>query len=145
MWVLLEEFREVSIMLLSFTPWIIYWISIDFEFGFGVFFSLATSFIIIAPQIKRREYYLMDVFNFMYFIAASVGTLLDVGIFVEYGGFLGYLALSLMAALSILVKSPFTLKAAKKDWPEAYWRDRSFVLINNVISAVWMAVLQLTR
>ncbi|MBS7625348.1 thiamine pyrophosphate-binding protein, partial [Candidatus Bathyarchaeota archaeon] len=45
-----------------------------------------------------------------------------------------------MAASSITMKSPFTFKVAKRDWPEAYWREKSFLLINNIISAAWTII-----
>ena len=38
------------------------------------------------------------------------------------------------------MRSPFTLKVAKRDWPETYWREKSFLLINDIISAAWMLI-----
>ncbi|MCS7111874.1 MAG: FAD-dependent oxidoreductase [Ignisphaera sp.] len=45
-----------------------------------------------------------------------------------------------MAVVSIVFKQPFTLMVSRRDWPKAYWRERSFLLINNIISAVWMSI-----
>ncbi|MEM4926164.1 MAG: hypothetical protein QW448_06505, partial [Thermofilaceae archaeon] len=66
--------------------------------------------------------------------------LLGVGFFVEYSGFVGYLALSLMATSSIALGVPFTLQVSRRDWPEVYWRDRAFLQINNLVSAAWALV-----
>ncbi|HDD66920.1 MAG TPA: NAD(P)/FAD-dependent oxidoreductase, partial [Nitrososphaeria archaeon] len=41
---------------------------------------------------------------------------------------------------SIAVGHPFTLQASKRDYPKIYWRDRSFIMINSVISGVWAAI-----
>jgi len=40
----------------------------------------------------------------------------------------------------LVVKRPFTFKVAKKDWPESYWREKSFLLINNIVSLVWTLI-----
>ncbi|MCX8205294.1 MAG: NAD(P)-binding protein [Candidatus Nezhaarchaeota archaeon] len=131
----------MAYIMLSFTPWILYWTSTGLGYRLGVLLSLIASLAIIAPQAKSRDYYLMDVFSLIYFSTASALTfVLNVGFFVERSELAGYLALSLMAAASIAVGSPFTLRAAKKDWPEAYWREEAFLTINNVLSAAWTAV-----
>jgi len=86
----------------SFIPWILYWVLSGFGFSFGVLLLLIASIIILVPQIIKREYYFMDIFSIIYFGIASTCTLIfSMNIFVEYSGFIGYLALSLMAASSI--------------------------------------------
>ncbi|MEM1767678.1 MAG: all-trans-retinol 13,14-reductase, partial [Candidatus Bathyarchaeia archaeon] len=125
----------------SFIPWILYWILSGFGFSFSVLLAFTASMAILVPQIRRREYYFMDIFSVIYFSIASICTLIfRMNVFVEYSGFIGYLALSLMAVSSIAMKSPFTFRVAKKDWPEAYWREKSFLLINNIISAAWTII-----
>ena len=59
----------------------------------------------------------------------------DLEMFVEKPAFLGYLTLSLMALISIAVGKPFTLQVSKRDYPEVYWRERTFLLVNDAISA----------
>jgi len=122
----------------SFIPWIVYWVLCGLGFRLGVFFSFVISLILIMPQIKWKVYDLMDFASLLYFGLAVVGTFIfSLEFFVENCGFAGYFVLFLMAAFSIATKKPFTFKVARKDWPEAYWRERSFLLINNIISAVW--------
>ncbi|MEM1750083.1 MAG: NAD(P)/FAD-dependent oxidoreductase [Desulfurococcaceae archaeon] len=136
-----RRFPGMVYIAFSFIPWILYWILSGFGFGFSVLFALIVSMAMLVPQIRRRKYYLMDVFSSIYFSVASICTLIfNMNIFVEYSGFIGYLALSLMAASSIAMKSPFTFRVAKRDWPEAYWREESFLLINNIISAAWAVI-----
>lgn len=125
----------------SFVPWIIYWVLCGMGNKLGVFFSFAISFALAIPQIRRRDFYLMDLASILYFTAASIGTFIfNLNVFVEYSGFIGYLVLFLMAIISIAIKQPFTFKVSKKDWPEAYWKEKSFLLVNNIISAVWAII-----
>ena len=60
----------------SFIPWILYWILSGFGFGFSVLLALIASITILVPQIRRREYYFMDVFSIIYFSIASICTLI---------------------------------------------------------------------
>lgn len=139
---MVENFKRVPgvvYIVFSFIPWILYWALTGFVFS--IILALVASFIIFIPHIRRREYYFMDIFSLIYFCIATICTFIfDMNIFVEYSGFIGYLALSLMASFSIVMKSPFTFKVAMKDWPEAYWREKSFLLINNIISAIWALI-----
>lgn len=128
-------------ILVSFIPWVVYWVLCGLGFGIGVFFPFLISLILIVPQRRWKSYNLMDVASFIYFGFASLGTFIfNLEFFVRQCGFAGYFALFLMAAFSIAVKQPFTFKVARKDWPEAYWKEKSFILINNIISAVWMFI-----
>lgn len=83
----------------------------------------------------------MDLSSAFYFAVAALGTLVfNLNTFIEYSGFAGYLALFLMATISIIVRQPFTLQVSKRDWPEAYWKEKSFLAINNIISSLWAAI-----
>ncbi|MGC8913057.1 MAG: NAD(P)-binding protein [Thermoplasmata archaeon] len=83
----------------------------------------------------------MDITSLLYFsIAAGATSIFKLNIFVEKSGFLGYFVLFLMALISIIIKRPFTLLVSKKDYPEAYWKDKLFLAINNIITGVWAAV-----
>lgn len=128
-------------IILSFIPWIVYWVLCGLGFGFGIFLSLIISLILIVLQRMWKSYSLMDFASLVYFGLASVCTFIfNLEFFVQQCGFAGYFALFLMAAFSIAAKQPFTFKVARKDWPESYWKEKSFLLINNIISAVWMFI-----
>ncbi|MEM0025623.1 MAG: hypothetical protein QXV41_03535 [Zestosphaera sp.] len=131
----------MAYIVVSFVPWILYWVLCGLGFKLGVFLSLVMSFILVIPQKKWRSYNLMDLVSIIYFILASAGTyVFNLEFFVQQCGFTGYFALFLMGAFSLIVKQPFTFKVAKKDWPESYWREKSFLLINNVVSLVWTLI-----
>ncbi len=128
----------MAYILVSFIPWIIYWVSCGLGYRLGVFLSYIISFAITAPQVRSRNLFLMDFISLVYFCLAFIGTFIfNLNSFVQYSGFIGYLVLFLMAATSVIVKSPFTFKVSKRDWPEVYWKEESFLFINNVISAFW--------
>ncbi|MCX8170579.1 MAG: NAD(P)/FAD-dependent oxidoreductase [Candidatus Bathyarchaeota archaeon] len=128
-------------IMVSFIPWVIYWVLCGFGFRLSVLLSLITSLILIVPQRIWRSYGLMDITSLIFFSLASLCTFIfGLEFFIHQCGFAGYLTLFLMAALSIAVKQPFTFKVAKKDWPESYWREKSFLLINNVVSAAWALI-----
>jgi len=128
-------------ILVSFIPWIVYWVLCGMGSKLGIVIPLAISLILIIPQIRKRDFNLMDVTSVLYFSIASGGTfILNLNIFMKSSGFLGYLALFLMALFSIIIKKPYTLQVSKKDYPEIYWKDKSFLAINNIITIVWVGI-----
>lgn len=128
-------------ILLSFIPWIVYWVLSGGGSEWSIIIPLAISALLVTPQIRRRDFNLMDVTSATYFTIASVATFaLDSTVLVEHSGCLGYFALFLMALGSLLSKQPFTLQVSKRDYPEVYWEDRSFLTINNVITSAWTTV-----
>ncbi|PUA31322.1 MAG: all-trans-retinol 13,14-reductase [Candidatus Terraquivivens tikiterensis] len=128
-------------ILVSFIPWVVYWVMCGTGNRLGVIIPLAISLILLAPQIRKRDFNMMDVTSVLYFSMATVATfILNLSMFVEKSGFLGYLALSLMALLSLAIKRPYTLQVAKRDYPEIYWREKSFLTINSIITAVWTTI-----
>ena len=84
-------------ILVSFIPWIIYWILCGLGLSIGVLISLAVAAILVIYQARLREFNPMDLMSLAYFATASAATyILDFGLFVEKPGFLGYLALFIM-------------------------------------------------
>jgi Phytoene dehydrogenase and related proteins len=131
-------------ILFSFVPWIIYWIICGMGDRSGVVIALVISFLLVIPQMHRRNFNIMDLTSLFYFSVATIATfILGSNIFVEKSGFLGYLSLSLMAFISIAIKRPYTLQVAKRDYPEIYWREKSFLKINNMITGIWAAIFML--
>jgi all-trans-retinol 13,14-reductase len=83
----------------------------------------------------------MDFVSLIYFSVALTSTFIfNTKIFMENSGFLGYLALFLMAISSLLFKRPYTLQVSKRDYPEVYWKDPLFLAINNIITAIWALI-----
>lgn len=128
-------------ILVSFVPWILYWVLCGMGSVIGIFTPLVISLFLVTTQIRKREFNLMDLTSISYFSIATAGTfILGLNVFVKSSGFLGYLVLSFMALSSLAIKQPFTLQVAKRDYPEIYWKDPSFLAINNLITIVWAAI-----
>ena len=128
-------------ILISFIPWILYWILCGLNLRVGVLISLVITTILIMNQVRLREFNPMDLTSLIYFTVASMGTyIFNLDIFVERPYFLGYLALSIMALISIAIRKPFTFQVSKRDYPEIYRRERTFLLVNNAISGIWSII-----
>jgi all-trans-retinol 13,14-reductase len=124
--------------LVSFIPWILYWFLTSFVGGLGVVLAFLSSLAIIFIGLFRRDVGLMDIATLIYFVVVFVAVFFfGLNIFIERSGFLGYLALSVIAIFSLVIKQPFTFQVSRKDYPEVYWKDRLFISINNVITVVW--------
>lgn len=83
----------------------------------------------------------MDLTSLLYFSTATTATFIfNLNIFVEKSGFLGYSVLFLMVLFSLIIKQPYTLQVSKRDYPEIYWKEKSFLAINNIITGVWVVI-----
>ncbi|MEM1810198.1 MAG: hypothetical protein QW324_04995, partial [Thermofilaceae archaeon] len=49
-------------ILVSFIPWIIYWVFTGLGLSLGILLSLTASLFLLVPQVLRRNFYFMDVF-----------------------------------------------------------------------------------
>ncbi|HDJ66955.1 MAG TPA: FAD-binding protein, partial [Nitrososphaeria archaeon] len=136
-----ERIPGMLFILISFIPWILYWVLCGLGIRIGILISLTIAIILVIYQIHLRELYPMDLVSLTYFIVAFIATyIFNSEIFVKESGFLGYLALFMMALVSIAVRKPFTLQVSKRDYPEVYWKNRVFLLINDVISGIWSVI-----
>jgi len=102
-------------ILVSFAPWIVYWVLCGMGNRLGVVISLAISLLLVIPQIHKRDFNLMDVTSLLYFSMATTATFIfNLNIFVEKSGFLGYFTLFLMALFSLIIKQLSHFKFRRK-------------------------------
>ena len=128
-------------ILFSFIPWIVYWVICGIGNKLGVIISLAISLLLVIHQINKEDFNLMDIISLLYFSTATTATFIfNMNIFVEKCDFLGYFTLFLMALFSLIIKQPFTFQVSKRDYPEIYWKEKSFLAINNIITGVWAVI-----
>jgi all-trans-retinol 13,14-reductase len=128
-------------IIVSFIPWIIYWILCSIRNILGIVIPFIISLFLMIHQIRKRDFNLMDFVSTFYFSIAMVSTFVfNLNVFIESNGFLGYFVLFLMAFSSLIIKWPYTLQVSKRDYPEIYWKDRTFLAINNIITAVWASI-----
>ena len=96
-------------ILVSFVPWIVYWVLCGMGNMLGIVVSLAISLLLVIPQIRKKDFNLMDFTSVLYFSIATVGTFIfNSSVFLEGSGFLGYSVLFLMALFS-LTQTPHDL------------------------------------
>jgi all-trans-retinol 13,14-reductase len=115
--------------LVSFIPWILYWVLTSFVGGLEVVLAFLSSLAIIFIGLFRRDVGLMDIATLIYFVVVFVAVFFfGLSIFIERSGFLGYLALSVIAIFSLVIKQPFTFQVSRKDYPEVYWKDSCLYL-----------------
>ncbi len=125
----------------SFIPWIVYWVFCGVRNKLGIVISFVISLILVIPQFRKKDFNLMDVTSLLYFSIAAVATFIfNVGVFVKNGSSLGYFTLFLMALFSLIARKPFTFQVSKRDYPEIYWKDESFLAINNIITGGWALI-----
>ena len=125
----------------SFIPWIAYWILCGMRSPIGIVVGLMFTFVLLFPQIIRKNLNIMDIASFAYFSVAFFGWyILNIGIFVVMSGFLGYFVLLLMATISLVIGKPYTLQVSKRDYPEVYWDNPFFIRINALITLVWAVI-----
>jgi all-trans-retinol 13,14-reductase len=128
-------------ILVSFVPWIIYWVLCGMGNKLGIIIPLVISLLLIIPRIRKKDFNIMDITSSLYFCVATVVTFaLKLDVFVEKSGLLGYSVLFLMALFSLIIKQPYTLQVARRDYPKIYWKDKTFLAINNLITIAWVVI-----
>lgn len=142
-----ESFKEgkkipgTLVVSLSFIPWIIYWVFSGMGSTMGIIISLAITFAFIFFRAIRKRYSIMDIFSFVYFIAAAVVTFFtDSILFMDRSGSLGYIVLFMMAIFSLIIGRPYTIEGAKGNYPESFWKNPMFITINSVITVIWAII-----
>ena len=107
----------------------------------GIIISLSVALLLIISQIPKRDFNLMDVTSLLYFSIAITATFIfNLSIFIERSSFLSYFTLFLMTLFSLILKQPYTLQFAKRDYPKIYWKDKSFLSINSIITEIWAII-----
>jgi len=125
-------------ILISFIPWTLYWTLTGVRKPLGVAVAFLAAVLLVISEAVNRSFNLMDLVSVAFFgVAALVTFGLKSGLFIDNSGFLGYLALFIMAVVSLILKQPYTLQVSKRDYPETYWQDPTFVMINNIITGLW--------
>ena len=69
--------RKISgmfLIIVSFIPWIVYWVLCGVGNKLGVVIPFSFSLLLIIPQIRKRDFNLMDLASVFYFSIAVGGT-----------------------------------------------------------------------
>ncbi len=128
-------------MLLSFAPWIVFWILVsNNSFVESAWIGFGIAFVLNIRSILKGTVKVLNLGSTIYFfLLALVAIFVHEGFLETYGYMTGNLALTLIVLISILIKKPFTLQYAKERVPEELWDKPGFYHTNLMISWVWFA------
>ncbi|MFI5831886.1 hypothetical protein ACIA6C_32300 [Streptomyces sp. NPDC051578] len=132
----------------TFLPWIVFAVVPSAQWQWGALVALVAAVAVIVQQ--RREGAGFDALIIETGSAVFFALLAALAFADPDSGAHGYSAalssgvLALVAAVSLLIRRPFTLGIAKRTTPREVWGLRPFVRANTVITGVWTAAFALT-
>jgi hypothetical protein len=132
----------------TFLPWIVFALipARDWQWAALAAFVLAAGLIVRQRRAGRgADALIMEIGSAVFFAALAVLAFADPGSGLHpYSAAISSAVLSVIAAISLLVRRPFTLGIAKQSAPREVWSRRGFVRANVVITSVWMAAFAVT-
>jgi len=130
-------------LLLSFTPWVFFWILLKLHksepAALAGFLSILA--LVIWRRLKGRSFKALEFLTLCYFlflVIMSFSTDLE-----QYRRWINLWSSSLLVGLalvSFIIGKPFTLPYAREMTPRENWNDWIFIHLNYVISWVWLAI-----
>ncbi|WP_210523984.1 hypothetical protein [Pantoea ananatis] len=131
-------------VILSFIPWSVYSWVMNTSLSFRDKFALWCLLLIFIVTINRHlllQGEAITLSNLLSFIFIFVNYQFDlIPILTRYPASLCYLLLAIVAAGSLILKKPFTIKFAGDSLPEEKKRHKIFYLINRNITFIWLGV-----
>ncbi|MEW1637354.1 hypothetical protein AB0469_25180 [Streptomyces sp. NPDC093801] len=132
----------------TFLPWIVFAVVPSAQWQWGALAALAAA-VAVAVQQRREgagpDALIIEIGSAVFFAALAGIAFADPGSAVhDYSAALSSATLALVAAVSLLIRKPFTLGIAKRTTPREVWGLRPFVRANTVITGAWTAAFALT-
>jgi hypothetical protein len=126
---------------LSFLPYIISWAGPPTMGEISIPISALTAFGLLALRILKKDIILLDSITFVYFLlAVIIDSFLEEPFFYFETGVFGYSVLAVGTFISILIRKPFTLMAAYRNFPIEFHRSPIFLRVNQIIANVWLFI-----
>ncbi|WP_405997515.1 hypothetical protein [Streptomyces sp. NBC_00829] len=126
---------------LTFLPWIVYAILPSTHWQWAALAGLAVAVAVIVRQRSagyRPDALIIEFGSAVFFAAlAVVAFSAPDSVLHSYSAALSSGVLALIAAVSLVVRRPFTLGIAKQSTPSAVWGQPVFIRTNTVITSVW--------
>jgi all-trans-retinol 13,14-reductase len=136
-----SKFAATLLSALAFLPWVVYWIISDMGQPAGIAIALAVSFALLAQQVWTSSYRFLDCGTLLYFVVAAMFTYaLDSSVFVAKAGPIGFATLLAIAAVSLVLRRPFSADSARQEYPRSYWQNPAFTTLHKVITSAWAVV-----
>lgn len=126
----------------SFIPWIIFWVVANSPstWEYGALGATLAAIILVIPSAHRRRVKMLDVATIVFFvgmaIAGAVVGARDLDTIDTYSNTISSGALGLLA-LGSLAFVPFTEQYARESTPPELWQTPAFKRINRVLTLVW--------
>ncbi|KJY29854.1 MULTISPECIES: hypothetical protein [Streptomyces] len=132
----------------TFLPWIVFAVIPSAQWQWGALAALVAA-VAVAFQQRREgagfDALIIEIGSAVFFAALAGIAFADPQSAVHgYSAALSSGVLALVAAVSLLIRKPFTLGIAKRTTPREVWGLRPFVRANTVITGVWTAAFALT-
>ncbi|MEU2235429.1 hypothetical protein [Streptomyces vietnamensis] len=132
----------------TFLPWIVFAVIPSAQWQWGALAALVAAVAVAAQQRRAGAGFdalIIETGSAVFFAALAALAFADPGSAVHgYSAALSSATLALIAAVSLLVRKPFTLGIAKRTTPREVWGLRPFVRANTVITTAWTAAFALT-
>ncbi|MGW4117916.1 hypothetical protein [Nocardia sp. NPDC004711] len=125
----------------TFAPWIVYAVVPAHHWQWAALIAACLSLIEIARLLRAgRDVTAMviDIGTAVFFIALTILAFTDPNTPLHpYSPAISSGVLMLVAGISMLVGTPFTLPIAKQSTPPALWSNPEFIRVNYVITTAW--------
>lgn len=128
-------------ILLGFTPFIIFALLTDISVSLALWVAFAAAFAIgIRDFLHAKMLRMLDVSCLVLFaILALYAGFIQPSLTVQAVRMIAEIGLFLLALVSIVMRSPFTLQYARDEMPEAQWDSPEFLRANYKLTMVWAA------
>ncbi|WP_256341441.1 hypothetical protein [Streptomyces sp. TLI_105] len=132
----------------TFLPWIVFAVIPSAQWQWGALAALVAAVAVVVQQRRGGAGFdalIIETGSAVFFAALAAIAFADPRSAVHgYSAALSSATLALIAAVSLLIRKPFTLGVAKRTAPREVWGLRPFVRANTVITTVWTAAFALT-
>lgn len=127
----------------TFAPWIVYAVVPSAQWQWGALAALVVTLVVLAGQFRAGrglDALIIEIGSGLFFAALTIAAFAapHSGLH-PWAPALANGALALIAAISLLIRRPFTLGIAKIDTPREFWDQPIFIRTNTVITSVWTA------
>ncbi|MFF2193664.1 hypothetical protein [Streptomyces sp. NPDC058157] len=132
----------------TFLPWIVFAVVPSAQWQWGALAALVAAVAVVLQQRREGAGFdslIIETGSAVFFAALAGIAFADPHSGVHaYSAALSSGALALVAAVSLLIRRPFTLGIAKRTTPREVWGLRPFIRANTVVTRAWTAAFALT-